>query len=59
VPQETQPGDILRLHGRGIPKLRGTGRGDQIIIFDVRTPTNLSEKQKELLRQFADIENED
>jgi len=54
----TQPGDTLRLHGRGIPKLRGTGRGDQIIIVDVRTPTNLTEKQKELLRQFAQIENE-
>jgi molecular chaperone DnaJ len=58
VPKETQPGDTLRLHGRGIPKLRGTGRGDQIIIFDVRTPTNLSKKQEQLLREFAKIENE-
>ena len=54
----TQPGDTLRLYGRGIPKLRATGRGDQIVIVDVRTPTNLSEKQKELLRKFAEIENE-
>jgi len=54
----TQPGDTLRLHGKGIPRLRGNGRGDQIIIFDVQTPTNLSEKQKELLREFAQIENQ-
>ena len=54
----TQPGNMLRLHGKGIPRLRGTGRGDQIIIFDVQTPTNLSQKQKELLREFAQIENQ-
>jgi len=57
VPKETQPGDTIRLHAGGIPRLRGTGRGDQIIIFDVRTPTDLSEKQEELLREFAEIDN--
>jgi molecular chaperone DnaJ len=54
----TQPGDTLRLQGKGIPRLRGSGRGDQIIIVDVQTPTNLTEKQKKLLREFAQIENE-
>jgi molecular chaperone DnaJ len=58
IAQGTQPGDILRLHGKGIPKLRGRGRGDQIIIIDVRTPINLSRKQKELLRDLARLEHE-
>lgn len=49
----TQPGERLRLQGKGIPRLRGRGRGDQIVIVDVRIPTRLSRKQRKLLRDFA------
>lgn len=58
IAQGTQPGDTLRLYGKGIPRLRGRGRGDQIIIIDVRTPINLTRKQKELLRDLAKLEHE-
>jgi molecular chaperone DnaJ len=56
VPKGTQPGDIFRFHGEGIPSLRNGRRGDQIIQVDVRTPTNISKKQEELLREFANLE---
>jgi len=58
IARGTQPGDILRLHGKGIPRLRGLGRGDQIVVFDVRTPINLTKRQKELLQEFARLEHE-
>jgi molecular chaperone DnaJ len=57
IAKGTQPDDTIRLHGKGVPKLRGTGRGDQIIIVDVRTPTNLTRRQKELLRELAKLED--
>ena len=58
IARGTQPGDILRLHGKGIPNLRGLGRGDQIVVFDVPTPINLTKRQKELLQDFARLEHE-
>ena len=53
MPKGTQPGDVLRLRGKGIPRLRGQGRGDQVIFVDVRIPTALSKEQEEALREFA------
>jgi molecular chaperone DnaJ len=56
VPKGTQPGDIFRFKGEGIPSLR-TGRpGDQIIQVSIRTPTNLNKKQVALLKEFAKLE---
>ena len=55
VPEGTQPGKILRLKGKGIPSLRGGGRGDQLVRIKVVVPTKLSDKQKDALRKFADI----
>ena len=54
----TQSGTIMRLRGRGIPHLRGTGRGDEHVVVKVLTPKNLSAKQKELLQEFAEISGE-
>ena len=48
----TQPGDVFKLRGRGIPKLGGRGRGDQYVRMTVEVPKNLSQRQKELLREF-------
>lgn len=50
----TQPGEVVVLRGRGMPLLRGRGRGDLKIIVDVLVPRHLSDEQRELLRQFAD-----
>ena len=53
IPEGTQSGTTFRLRGKGIPYVRGNGRGDQFVTVNVRTPKNLTSSQKELLRQFA------
>ena len=53
VPRGTQSRDTLVLRGCGVPLVRGGGRGDQIAHIAVRTPTRLTERQEELLREFA------
>ena len=53
IPEGTQPGYTFRLRGKGIPNLRGSGRGDQFVTVSVKVPKNLTGSQKELLRQFA------
>jgi molecular chaperone DnaJ len=57
VKKGTQPGDLLRLRGEGIPSLRYGNRGDLIVQFIIRTPTNLSKKQESLLKEFAKLES--
>jgi molecular chaperone DnaJ len=57
IPKGTQTGKTFRLKGKGIPHVRGYGRGDQIIEVYVQTPTQLSKKQEELLREFEKISN--
>ncbi|MBC7338559.1 MAG: molecular chaperone DnaJ [Firmicutes bacterium] len=58
VPEGTQPGAVVRLRGAGMPRLRGGGRGDLHVHLDVRTPTGLSPREKELLRELAAIRGE-
>ncbi|MFY4774871.1 molecular chaperone DnaJ [Metabacillus sp. RGM 3146] len=55
VPAGTQAGTKFRLKGKGVPNVRGYGQGDQHIVVRIVTPTNLTEKQKELMREFAEI----
>lgn len=55
----TQPGATLRLRGKGVHHLRGTGRGDLIVHLDVRTPTKLSAEEERLLREFARLRGEE
>ena len=55
VPAGTQGGKIFKLKGKGFPSLRGHGLGDEEIRITVETPTHLSEKQTELLKQFAEL----
>ncbi len=59
VPEGTQTGDVFRLKGKGIPFLRGSGRGDQYVKVGIEVPKKLNEKQKELLRQFAEISGDE
>ena len=53
IPEGTQPDSTFRLRGKGIPNLRGSGRGDQFVTVSIKVPKNLTGSQKELLRQFA------
>ncbi|MBS4173589.1 molecular chaperone DnaJ [Bacillus sp. FJAT-49736] len=55
VPAGTQTGTKFRLRGKGIPNVRGYGVGDQHIIVKVVTPTKLTDRQKQLLREFGEI----
>ena len=52
IPEGTQTGTVFRLRGKGIRNLRGMGRGDQFVTVIVTVPTNLTEQQKDLLREF-------
>ncbi|NIK67511.1 molecular chaperone DnaJ [Paenibacillus sp. BK720] len=58
IPAGTQTGTYFRLKGKGVPKLRGYGQGDQHVKVTVVTPTKLSDEQKDLLRQFGGIGGE-
>jgi molecular chaperone DnaJ len=59
VPAGTQSGKIFKLTGKGIPVLQGYGRGDELVIVRVETPTSLTSRQKELLSEFATEAGED
>jgi molecular chaperone DnaJ len=57
IPAGTQTGDTIRLRGKGVPRLRrdgtSTSRGDQIVTIQVRTPTNLTQDQRDLLLELG------
>jgi molecular chaperone DnaJ len=55
----TQPGSVLTLRGRGVPHLRGSGRGDLHIQLDVRTPTRLDAEQEGYLRSLSRARGEE
>lgn len=52
IPEGTQPGTVFKLRGKGIPYIRSKNRGDEFVKVDVEVPKGLSQKQKELLREF-------
>lgn len=52
IHEGTQPGDEFKLRGKGIQRLRYSGRGDQYVKIAVEVPKNLSKKQKEILKEF-------
>lgn len=53
IPAGTQPGTVRRLRGLGIPRLRGNGRGDQLVVVQVSVPTQLTSEQRELLQSLS------
>lgn len=55
IPEGTQTSKVFRLKGMGVPYRRGGGKGDQHVRVIVTTPTKLTERQKELLREFDRI----
>jgi molecular chaperone DnaJ len=54
-----QHGERIRLPARGVPRLRGTGRGDLFVHIEVNTPTKLDARQEELLRELAKLRGEE
>lgn len=55
----TQAGNVITLRGKGVPRLRSSSRGDLLVHVEVRTPTRLDETQERLLRELAELRNEE
>ncbi len=55
IPAGTQTGTRFRLKGKGVKNVHGRGVGDQHVVVKVITPKKMTEKQKELMREFAAI----
>ena len=53
VPAGTQPGKVFTLKNKGVPQLRGSGRGDQHVVVSVEIPTKLSAEQRKLFEDLA------
>jgi molecular chaperone DnaJ len=53
IPSGTQPGRIFTIKGRGVPYLRSSGRGDQLVVINVAIPNRLTAEQRELFSQLA------
>lgn len=53
IPEGTQSGKVFRLSGRGVPRLRGRGRGDQLVEVVVKIPTSLTREQKRKLEELG------
>jgi molecular chaperone DnaJ len=58
IPAGSQPGQTFTLKSEGVPHLKRHGRGDMIVKAEVKIPGNLTRRQKELLKEFAEIESE-
>jgi molecular chaperone DnaJ len=55
IPAGTQSGQQIPIRNKGVPMLRGRGRGDLIVHVDVQIPKKLSPRQRELLEELATI----
>jgi molecular chaperone DnaJ len=59
VPAGTQPGSVLRIKGKGIPHRGGLGRGEQRVEVVIEVPTQLTQRQQQLLEELAKELGED
>jgi len=53
IPAGTESGALFKLRGKGMPRVEGYGRGDQIVRVDVKIPAKLTSKQKQLIQELA------
>jgi molecular chaperone DnaJ len=53
IPSGSQPGKVLRMRSKGIPHLRGSSRGDQLVVLNVEVPSRLTPEQRKLFEQLA------
>jgi molecular chaperone DnaJ len=56
IPAGTQPGEVLRMRGQGIPTGHGSGRGDQLVVVMVTVPKRVDARSRELLKELGEIE---
>ncbi|MBW6465707.1 MAG: molecular chaperone DnaJ [Brevefilum sp.] len=59
IPPGTQPGKTFRLRSRGIPHLRGSGSGDQLVTVSVQIPSRLTAEQRDLFEKLAETMDPD
>jgi len=59
VPEGTQSGETFRLRGKGMPRIRGRGRGDLLVKVQVVVPDSLSDEQRDALEAFAEAGGEE
>jgi molecular chaperone DnaJ len=57
VPPGTQHGEVFKLKGKGLPDLRSYRSGDELVQILIEIPRRLTDKQKNLLREFAGTED--
>src|SRR5207247_5970584 len=57
IPSGTQHGEVFKLRGKGLPDLRSRRAGDELVQILIEIPRKLSEKQKQILRDFAATED--
>lgn len=55
IPAGMQPGKAFHIRGKGMPKLGGHGKGDEIVIVNIEVPRHITPRQRELLEEFAQI----
>jgi molecular chaperone DnaJ len=53
IPAGIQSGTALRLSGKGMPKVGGKGKGDLFVVVEVRTPTDLTDRERSLLQEYG------
>jgi molecular chaperone DnaJ len=58
IPGGTQPGQILKAKGKGLPPRYGGRRGDLLVRVDISIPTRLTAKQKKLLQSYSETRKE-
>ncbi|HEY6813575.1 MAG TPA: molecular chaperone DnaJ [Propionibacteriaceae bacterium] len=58
VPSGTQSGTRIAMDGKGVPRLRGSGRGELGVTLLIQTPTRIDDEQRDLLRQLAELRDE-
>jgi molecular chaperone DnaJ len=56
IPRGTQSGEVFHLRGQGMPDPHGRARGNLVVQVVIETPRNLTDRQEELLREFAELE---
>jgi molecular chaperone DnaJ len=58
VPAGTHSGRAFHLKGKGIPRLGGHGKGDEVVVVNIEVPKHITPRQRELLEEFAQIGND-
>ena len=55
IPEGTQTGTIIKIRNKGVPRLSGSGNGDQIVVVNVVTPQKLTKEQRSLLVTLGEL----